>query len=1309
MKRKRGAFRKPVFLSTYLAASLTVSLGLFGALVAFAAQRSETAAPPDRPARSLSMVAADFDEDGVADLAVGYALEEGGSITLMRGNHDAVAPETHASWLAAGRHEMAAPFLPSEASIHLTEAPDIMAAADVDGDGHLDLVYASKSSRALHVLLGSGKDGFRSAPLSISLPGFITALASYRPGPPVLGEALLVGYQSKHGAGLAILSYGPGGMRISSTYLLPGQVTAFAVANLDGDLVPDTAIVAGGQLSVLHGHNALNGKGRVETTPLDNVEAITTGEFLFDRHGLMQLAALTSDGSVLILAHQGFDPRPFTPQEIKSTRHLRPGSPTLAQLAGNSANEPWTVVETNARAGAHPTGSDVPILLRTRMSGGGDDDLVVLNSSQQQRVTIRHSMGTSRGSASSQGRMATANLYSSDELAAAVSARVTADARFGLVMLKKNSPLPEFSVPAAGNTFYVNTFADNTGNSTDPPDSTRCSNGGGETCTLRDAVSFVNLDASDNMANGNSDTIMLPAGTYPLTWKAGAVDANGNAETHLEVLGPVTFIGDKTSPGVTIDASSNDVAFTINPGPYGSFNPSGDSYVFDTELDNITIKNGSNPNNLTLNSLANDVGGGINWDAFGTGNLTLDNVTIEKCTVLYGAGGGLWVENSAGSGSGTVTLTGDTISGNETAEEGGGIYDAFPYAALKATNTLITNNQAKKSVNASDPGGFGAGGGLYFDGRTSASGSPQSTLNGVTISSNSTDQEGGAIYTNSGILVTNSTIKDNSSGGSGGGVYAEEDSDETTTTISDSNILNNSATTTGGGAFVGDDNPSTDVPSLTLSRDRIVGNTSTNGTSGLALKGSGAALAKYNWWGCNKGPSGSPCDEADSAASTNPWAVLSIIASPSSIVLGNDFNVTVGLDSDSNGAGISGAFPAVTTENFTWGSTGITGAFAPSPGTFDGSGEGTATFTPSDGGSGSVQATFDNQTVSAEITVQVKVPNVVGDSQAAATSAINNDSLVVGTVTQRASTTVPSGDVISQSPKGGATVNAGSSVNLVVSIGATPATLTSPNGGSTLAGPSVTFSWTTPSGATGYRLVLGSTAGNNNLYGSGLIATSSTTANWLPTNGETIYATLYTSYGSIQVSSSATYTAATQSALTSPSANTVLSGPTVTFNWNSAAGATGYAIRLGSTVGGNDYWSSGHITATSATAKGLPTNGGTVYARLYTEYGSNTGHIDYTFTAATRAALTSPTGGSVLTGTTETFNWTTAAGATGYALRLGTTVGGNDIWSSGPITTTSAVAKKLPTNGSTVYARLYTVYGSTEVYTDYTFTASTAP
>ena len=68
----------------------------------------------------------------------------------------------------------------------------------------------------------------------------------------------------------------------------------------------------------------------------------------------------------------------------------------------------------------------------------------------------------------------------------------------------------------------------------------------------------------------------------------------------------------------------------------------------------------------------------------------------------------------------------------------------------------------------------------------------------------------------------------------------------------------------------------------------------------------------------------------------------------------------------------------------------------------------------------------------------VTVPDVVGQTQAAATTAISGAGLVVGTVTPQSSATVPAGSVISQNPAAGTSVAPGSAVNLVVSLGPAP-------------------------------------------------------------------------------------------------------------------------------------------------------------------------------------------------------------------------------------------------------------------------------
>jgi len=291
----------------------------------------------------------------------------------------------------------------------------------------------------------------------------------------------------------------------------------------------------------------------------------------------------------------------------------------------------------------------------------------------------------------------------------------------------------------------------------------------------------------------------------------------------------------------------------------------------------------------------------------------------------------------------------------------------------------------------------------------------------------------------------------------------------------------------------------------------------------------------------------------------------------------------------------------------------------------------------------------------------------------------------------------------------------GSEVNILTALGYgvpsatnTPAALTSPAPNAVFTGYPVAFTWGSVTGATDYSIRLGTTAGGYDLYASGRIGGTSATISNLPTNGETIYARLYTYYGSKAVYNDYTFTSATAAALTSPAANSALDNYQETFTWGTVAGATAYSIRLGTTVGGYDLYASGEIGGTSATIYYLPMNGETIYARVYTFFGSNAVYNDYPFTAGDATALTFPANHATLTAT-QRFTWGAVAGATQYSIRLGTTVGGYDVWASGRFGGTSVTALNLPTNGETIYARLYTYFGSSTVYYDYVFTAPAGP
>jgi sugar lactone lactonase YvrE len=179
------------------------------------------------------------------------------------------------------------------------------------------------------------------------------------------------------------------------------------------------------------------------------------------------------------------------------------------------------------------------------------------------------------------------------------------------------------------------------------------------------------------------------------------------------------------------------------------------------------------------------------------------------------------------------------------------------------------------------------------------------------------------------------------------------------------------------------------------------------------------------------------------------------------------------------------------------------------------------------------------------------------------------------------------------------------------------ATLTSPAPGSTLAGSNATFTWETGTGVTEYYLFLGSNGpGSNNLYSSGYTTHKSVNVTGLPVNGETIYARLYAFIGGAWHYLDYTYTAESLATLTSPAPGSKLTGSSVTFTWSAGAGISKYYLVLGSNgVGSANLYNSGYTTHESVDVTGLPTNGETIYARLYWQVDGDWRHLDTTYTA----------------------------------------------------------------------------------------------
>ncbi|MGA3264045.1 MAG: chitobiase/beta-hexosaminidase C-terminal domain-containing protein [Terracidiphilus sp.] len=274
--------------------------------------------------------------------------------------------------------------------------------------------------------------------------------------------------------------------------------------------------------------------------------------------------------------------------------------------------------------------------------------------------------------------------------------------------------------------------------------------------------------------------------------------------------------------------------------------------------------------------------------------------------------------------------------------------------------------------------------------------------------------------------------------------------------------------------------------------------------------------------------------------------------------------------------------------------------------------------------------------------------------------------------------------------------------------------ISSPTSGSTLAGASQAFTWNPGNTATHFELIVGNNGvGTSNLYNSGNVTVTTETVTGLPSNGQPVYARLYSLINGAWQSNDYTYTASGSpipASMSSPIGGSTLASASQVFTWSPGNVATHFELVVGTTgVGSSNLYNSGNVTVTTETVNNLPTNGQPVYVRLYSLINGTWQSNDYTYTASgspTPAVLTTPTPGSQFLSSSVQFIWTPGNTATHFELWLGSTgVGSSNLYNSGNVTVTTETVNGLPTNGATVYARLYWIINGTWQYADYTYTA----
>ncbi|MCU1265469.1 MAG: C-terminal target protein [Acidobacteria bacterium] len=439
-------------------------------------------------------------------------------------------------------------------------------------------------------------------------------------------------------------------------------------------------------------------------------------------------------------------------------------------------------------------------------------------------------------------------------------------------------------------------------------------------CSLRGAVTFANSNPGT--------TIIVPAGTYNLSIPGGAGEgfSGNNSIGDLDVTATGTTISGAGAASTIIRQSQpGDRVIEINP----FLDP---GFIF--SISDVMIFNGHE---------TTAVGGG------GMIAGSINNVTTVTNCIFSGnsaTGGGTFGGGGISYTGGSLNLSGCSFTGNSTSGSGGGLgYSAgdplgrFPSpGVLTVTNSSFTSNTAASSAAggaAADLFDYNLGSGVYnFSGSSF-------------LSNTATNGSGGAIVVESGGPLT----------------------------VSTSSFAGNHAATFGGAISTNS--------SASVTFSRLVGNTVTLPANGLEIfTGAGTLNANDNWWGINTGPGPNDVRTPSGTVTILTWLQLENMASPNTICTGATSMLTADIKKRNAGPNLTvelnglPPFPVPPMPVF---NNAVLGTLS-SVSTQFVNGSATATYTAgATPGSGSADATADNQVVTASIAVQANTATTPAD------------------------------------------------------------------------------------------------------------------------------------------------------------------------------------------------------------------------------------------------------------------------------------------------------------------------------------------
>ncbi len=228
------------------------------------------------------------------------------------------------------------------------------------------------------------------------------------------------------------------------------------------------------------------------------------------------------------------------------------------------------------------------------------------------------------------------------------------------------------------------------------------------------------------------------------------------------------------------------------------------------------------------------------------------------------------------------------------------------------------------------------------------------------------------------------------------------------------------------------------------------------------------------------------------------------------------------------------------------------------------------------------------------------------------------------------------------------------------------------------------------------RLTIGSAPSGSDLVDADITGQTSHAAYGMPTDGRTLYVTLWTTINSDTFAETYQFTAAADptvesATMTDPVPDSALTSNTQTFMWSAGTCVEQYGLRVGTSVGAGDVYDMDLGTATSAVVENLPADGSTVHVALRSRLEGAWQETPYTYTAATLgtpATMISPPAGSKLDDTSVQFTWDPGTNVEEIELLVGTSEGAGDLYQQNVGQATSKTVNNLLDDGSIIHVTL---------------------